>query len=70
MDKIKRPTSDTLGDLLDELAERHPEKQAIIFGGHRGVEGMRHLAKNGLRYPYPPYSAFADPADGMSKSYN
>jgi hypothetical protein len=34
------------------------------------VEGMKHLAKNGLRYPYPPYSAFADPADGMSKSYN
>ena len=35
MDKIKRPASETLGDLLDELAERHPEKQAIIFGGHR-----------------------------------
>ena len=35
MTKIKRPASETLGDLLDELAERHPEKQAIIFGGHR-----------------------------------
>ncbi len=35
----------------------------------RGVEGMAHLSKNGLRYPYPPYGAFADPAAGMSKSY-
>ena len=35
MDKIKRPASETLGDLLDELAERHPEKQAIIFGSQR-----------------------------------
>ena len=35
----------------------------------RGVDGLRELAKNGLRYPYPPYGAFADPSAGMSKSY-
>ena len=35
----------------------------------RGVEGMKGLSKNGLRYPYPPFGAFADPAIGMSKSY-
>lgn len=36
----------------------------------KGVGGMKHFSKNGVRYPYPPYSAFADPADGMSKSYS
>ena len=35
----------------------------------RGIGGLKALAKNGLRYPYPPFSAFADPAEGMSKSY-
>jgi uncharacterized protein (DUF169 family) len=49
----------------DELLMACPPDEFI-----KGVEGMRHLAKNGLRYPYPPYSAFADPNDGMSKSYN
>lgn len=49
----------------DELLMACPPDEFVT-----GVEGMKHLAKNGLRYPYPPYSAFADPADGMSKSYN
>ena len=35
MNKILRPVSDTLGDLLDELAARHPEKEAIVFGRQR-----------------------------------
>ena len=35
----------------------------------RGIAGLKALAGNGLRYPYPPFSAFADPAEGMSKSY-
>ena len=35
MSKIVRPVSNTLGDLLDELAARHPEKEAIVFGNHR-----------------------------------
>ncbi len=48
----------------DELLMACPPDEFV-----RGVEGMGHLARNGLRYPYPPYSAFADPADGMSKSY-
>ena len=49
----------------DELLMACPPDEFV-----RGVEGMKHLSKNGLRYPYPPYSAFADPADGMSKSYS
>ncbi len=35
----------------------------------RAVAGLKGLAKAGLRYPIPPYGAFADPADGMAKSY-
>jgi uncharacterized protein (DUF169 family) len=35
----------------------------------RAVEGLKGLAKAGLRYPIPPYGAFADPAEGMAKSY-
>lgn len=35
MNKILRPVSDTLGDLLDELAARHPEKEAIVFERQR-----------------------------------
>jgi len=48
----------------DELLMACPPDEFV-----KGVEGMKHLSKNGLRYPYPPYGAFADPADGMSKSY-
>ena len=48
----------------DELLMACPPDEFV-----RGVEGLKLLSKNGLRYPYPPYSAFADPADGMSKSY-
>jgi uncharacterized protein (DUF169 family) len=35
----------------------------------RAVEGLKGLAKAGLRYPIPPYGAFADPAEGMAKNY-
>ncbi len=35
----------------------------------RAIEGLKGLAKAGLRYPIPPYGAFADPAEGMAKSY-
>lgn len=35
----------------------------------RAVEGLKGLAKAGLRYPIPPYGAFADPGEGMAKSY-
>lgn len=35
----------------------------------RAVEGLKGLSKVGLRYPIPPYGAFADPAEGMAKSY-
>jgi uncharacterized protein (DUF169 family) len=35
----------------------------------RGIEGLEGLAKNGFRYPIPPYSAQADPSAGMTKSY-
>jgi len=35
----------------------------------RAVEGLKGLAKAGLRYPIPPYGAFADPGEGIAKSY-
>jgi uncharacterized protein (DUF169 family) len=33
------------------------------------VEGMKALAKNGLRYPIPPYGIQMDPSMGMGGSY-
>jgi len=48
----------------DELLMACPPDEFL-----RGVDGLRALSKNGLRYPYPPYGAFADPAAGMSRSY-
>lgn len=48
----------------DELLMACPPDEFV-----KGVDGMKQVFKNGLRYPYPPYGAFADPADGMSKSY-
>ncbi|MFC7541119.1 DUF169 domain-containing protein [Siccirubricoccus deserti] len=33
------------------------------------VTGMRALAKNGLRYPIPPYGIQNDPSAGMGQSY-
>lgn len=33
------------------------------------VEGMKALAKNGLRYPIPPYGIQNDPSAGMGASY-
>src|SRR3546814_4519240 len=41
----------------DELLMACPPDEFV-----RGVEGLQALAKNGLRYPYPPYGAFADPS--------
>jgi uncharacterized protein (DUF169 family) len=35
----------------------------------RGIAGLRGLSKAGLRYPIPPYGPFADPSEGMEKSY-
>ena len=35
MNKVLRPLSNTLGDLLDELAALHPEREAIVFENHR-----------------------------------
>jgi uncharacterized protein (DUF169 family) len=35
----------------------------------RAVEGMKALAKNGIRYPIAPYGIQADPAAGMGVSY-
>ncbi len=48
----------------DELLMACPPDEFL-----RGVEGMGHLAKNGLRYPFPPYGPQMDPALGMAKSY-
>ena len=35
----------------------------------RAIAGMQALAKNGIRYPIPPYGIQADPAMGMGVSY-
>ncbi len=35
----------------------------------RGIEGLEGIARNGLRYPIPPYGAHMDPALGMARSY-
>ena len=48
----------------DELLMACPPDELL-----RAVEGMGHLGKNGLRYPFPPYGAVMDPALGMAKSY-
>ncbi|GIR54845.1 MAG: hypothetical protein CM15mP62_23160 [Rhodospirillaceae bacterium] len=37
----------------DELLMACPPDEFV-----RGVEGMKHLSKNGLRYPYPPPAFF------------
>ena len=49
----------------DELLMACPPDEFL-----RAIEGMGHLAKNGLRYPFPPYGAVMDPALGMAKSYS
>ena len=48
----------------DELLMACPPDEFL-----RAIEGMGHLGKNGLRYPFPPYGAAMDPAFGMAKSY-
>jgi uncharacterized protein (DUF169 family) len=35
----------------------------------RAIEGMKALAKNGLRYPIAPYGIQNDPSAGMGRSY-
>ena len=49
----------------DELLMACPPDEFL-----RAIEGMGHLGKNGLRYPFPPYGAVMDPALGMAKSYS
>ena len=53
-----------LGVADDELLMACPPDEFL-----RAIEGMGHLGKNGLRYPFPPYGAAMDPAFGMAKSY-
>ena len=48
----------------DELLMACPPDEFL-----RAIEGMGHLGKNGLRYPFPPYGAAMDPSFGMAKSY-
>ena len=55
-------------DLLDPVASGeidHRNRRRVL----RAIEGMGHLGKNGLRYPFPPYGAAMDPSFGMAKSY-
>ena len=33
------------------------------------IHGMQALAKNGLRYPIPPFGIQSDPSAGMGRSY-
>ena len=40
-----------------------PEQQA------KAIDGLKHLAGNGLRYPIPPYGVQNDVRAGMSISY-
>ena len=35
----------------------------------KGIEGMRALARNGLRYPFPQYGIQQDARAGMNVSY-
>ena len=35
----------------------------------KAVEGLEALARNGLRYPIPPYEVQSDVRAGMSVSY-
>lgn len=35
----------------------------------RAIDGMKHLAANGLRYPIPPYGIQADARAGLGASY-
>jgi len=49
----------------DELLMACPPDEFLM-----GVAGLAWLAKNGLRYPIPPYGAQADPAEGLAKSYS
>lgn len=35
----------------------------------KGISGLQALHQNGLRYPIMPYSASADPTDGLTYSY-
>lgn len=36
----------------------------------KGIEGMRALARNGLRYPFPQYGIQQDAREGRAKSYS
>ena len=36
----------------------------------KAIEGLKHLSKNGFRYPIPPYGVQVDVRAGMSASYS
>lgn len=48
----------------DEMLMAFPPADLV-----RAIDGLRGLAKAGLRYPIMPYGPQADPAAGMDKSY-
>jgi len=54
---VKPPQSRTLGDLLDEMARRHPDGEAVVFERERLTyreyrERVRRLAQGGLTEGY------------------
>jgi uncharacterized protein (DUF169 family) len=52
------------GVLDDEMLMATPPEQLI-----KAIEGMRALAKNGFRYPFPQYGVQQDVRAGMAVSY-
>lgn len=52
------------GVLDDELLMAIPPKDLI-----KGIEGLKKLSKNGLRYPIPQYGIQADPTESMEVIY-
>ncbi|TCP23777.1 uncharacterized protein (DUF169 family) [Scopulibacillus darangshiensis] len=52
------------GVLDDELLMAIPPKDLV-----KGIEGMAHLSKNGLRYPIPQYGIQADPTESLAPIY-
>lgn len=52
------------GVLDDEMLMAAPPEVLL-----KAVQGMEHLAKNGLRYPFPQYGIQMDVREGMARSY-
>ena len=66
-------------DFREETCAKRAVDGAVITGQgyahhprdlRRAVDGMHALAKNGLRYPIPPYGVQMDPSAGMGRSYS